>query len=200
VSVNNRIAAFNGTTGITLADSGATVANIDPRGKQSIWVPAGAWTLGAAPVPSAGVVAPGGTLGAQIKTIDFDTTTEEYAYFSLLMPKSWNVSTFTFQAIWSHAATVTNFGVLYAVAASDTDSLALASGTAQRVTDTGGTTNVQYITAESAAITPSNTPVAGDTITFRVNRVPADAADTLAIDMRLHGVMIYYTTNAPTDV
>jgi hypothetical protein len=30
-------------------------------------------------------------------------------------------------------------------------------------------------------------------------RVPADASDTMAIDARLHGVVLYLTTDAGTD-
>ena len=39
----------------------------------------------------------------------------------------------------------------------------------------------------------------GDTIFFRVYRKAADAADTLAIVARLHGVDLFITTNAEND-
>ena len=45
------------------------------------------------------------------KTLDYDTTTQEFAQFEIAMPKSWNNSTITFQPVWSHAATTTNFGL-----------------------------------------------------------------------------------------
>src|SRR4051812_8376771 len=48
-----------------------------------------------------------------IVTLDFDATTEEYAQFSIPMPKSWDEGTVTFKAVWSHAATTTNFGVVW---------------------------------------------------------------------------------------
>ena len=48
-----------------------------------------------------------------IVTLDFDTTTEEYAQFGVVMPKSWNEGTVTFKAHWSHASTTTNFGVAW---------------------------------------------------------------------------------------
>lgn len=137
-----------------------------------------------------------------IITLDFDPTTEEYAQFAIPMPKKWNNGTITARFRWSHAATTTNFGVvwgLHAVAVSDDDTIAVAYGTAQIVTDTGGTTNDLYVSAETSAITVAGTPAAGDTVFFRVYRKAADAADTMAIDARLHGVDVFITTNADTD-
>jgi hypothetical protein len=36
-------------------------------------------------------------------------------------------------------------------------------------------------------------------IFFRLSRVATDGADTLAVDARLHGIMLFITTNADTD-
>ena len=83
-----------------------------------------------------------------VRTLDFDTTTQEFAQFEIAMPKSWNNGTVTFQPVWSHASTTTNFGVVWAlqaVATSDDDALDVAFGTEQTSTDTGGTTNDRYI-------------------------------------------------------
>ena len=137
-----------------------------------------------------------------IISLDFDPTTEEYAQFAIPMPKKWNAGTITAEFRWSHAATTTNFGVVWglqAVAVSDDDTIATAFGTAQTVTDTGGTTNDLYISAETSAITVGGSPVKGDTVFFRVYRKAADAADTMAIDARLHSVTIFVTTDADTD-
>lgn len=137
-----------------------------------------------------------------IVTLDFDATTEEYAQFGIVMPKSWNESTVTFRAHWSHASTTTNFGVVWslqAVAVSDDDAIAVAFGAQQNVTDTGGTTNDLYTSAESSAITVGGTPAAEDMVFFRVFRKAADASDTMAIDARLHGITVYITTHADTD-
>lgn len=137
-----------------------------------------------------------------IVTLDFDATTEEYAQFALPMPKSWNEGTITAQFRWSHGATTVNFGTVWgiqAVAVSDDDAIAVAFGTAQTVTDTGGTTNDLYITAETGPITVGGSPAAGDTVFFRVYRKAADGADTLAIDARLHSVVLFITTDADTD-
>jgi len=137
-----------------------------------------------------------------IQTLDFDTTTQEYAQFSIQMPPSWNEGTVTFVPDWSHAATVTNFGVVWdlqAVAVSNDDAIAVAYGTAVTSTDTGGTTSDVYFGPESAAITVAGTPATSDMVFFRLSRVTGNASDTMAIDARLHGITLFITTAAGTD-
>ena len=137
-----------------------------------------------------------------IRSLDFDTNIVEYAQFSMTMPKSWNEGTVTWRPVWSHAATTVNFGVVFDLqgyAASDTDAIATAYGTAVSSFKTGGTTNALYVGPESTAITIAGTPAAEDTVFFRVARQPSSASDTLAIDARLHGLVLYITTDADTD-
>lgn len=137
-----------------------------------------------------------------IVSLDFDPVVTESAQFALVMPRKWNEGTVTFRAHWSHSIATTNFGVawlLQAVAIGDDDPIAATYGTAQRVTDTGGTTNDFYTTAESAVITIAGTPQPEDCVFFRIYRDPSDVADTLAIDARLLGITLYITTNADTD-
>ncbi len=171
-------------------------------GKQTVWIPAAAMI----PSASSGCASLATTAGASNQpdrsTLDFDPSTQEFAQFAIAMPKSWNEGTVTFDAIWSHASTATNFGVAWSlagVAISDDDTFAATFGTAVVATDTGGTTDDIYITAESSAVTIAGTPAALDLVQFRVARVPADGSDTLAVDARLHGVRVYLTTDAETD-
>jgi hypothetical protein len=137
-----------------------------------------------------------------IQTLDFDATTQEFAQFSIAMPKRWNLGTVAFAPVWSHAATTTNFGVVWqlqGLARSNDDAIATAYGTAQTSTDTGGTTNDLYVGPESSAITIAGTPAAEDVVFFRVARNPSDGSDTLAVDARLHGVILYFDTTAEND-
>lgn len=137
-----------------------------------------------------------------IVSIDFDPSTQEYAQFSIPMPESWDEGTVTFAPIWSHAATVTNFGVVFdlqAVAVSNDDAIATAFGTAQTSTDTGGTTDDLYVGPESSPITIAGSPTAGDTVFFRLSRVTGNGSDNLAVDARLHGIRLYMTTSSATD-
>ena len=181
-----------------LAVEGVIVKNV---GKETVWIPAGAMTSRTTNGAAAGT-AEMTTNKNMFKTLDFDTTTQEFAQFEIHFPKSWNLSTVTFQPVWSHAATATNFGVVWGlagVARSDDDAGDVAFGTAQTSTDTGGTTNDIYIGPECSAITIAGTPAAGDTVQFQINRTVSDASDTMAIDARLHGIRLFYTTNAATD-
>jgi hypothetical protein len=170
-------------------------------GRQTIWIPAVAMLSRTTNGPSAGSVETSSNK-IMLKTLDFDTTTQEFAQFQIRMPKGWDEGTVAFQAVWSHAATATNFGVVWgleAVAISDNDAGDAAFGTAQTSTDTGGTTNNIYISPESSAITIGGTPAELDWVVFQVKRAPADGNDTLAVDARLHGISLFITTNAATD-
>ncbi len=170
-------------------------------GTHTIYVPAAAMLSRTTNGAASGTVETT-TNKVMIRTLDFDTSTQEFAQFSIRMPKSWNEGTVTASFTWSHASTTTNFGVVWAlegVALSDGDALDAAFGTAQQVADTGGTTNTTYITAATSAITIAGSPAAEDWVVFQVKRVPADGSDTMAIDARLHGVTVYITTDAITD-
>lgn len=137
-----------------------------------------------------------------IITLDFDASAEEYAQFAIPMPKKWNLGTITAKFIWSHGSTTTNFAVIWglqAVAVSNDDTIAVAYGTAQTAIDTGGTTDDLYVSPETSAITIAGTPAAEDVVYFRVYRKAADGSDTLAVDARLIGVVLYITTSAETD-
>lgn len=197
-----------GTSGHFLKTNGAganpewAAAASGTSGKHAIYVAAGSMR----PSVTGGCAALAGIASAanqpDIVTLDFDTTTQEYAQFGVVMPKSWNEGTVTFRAHWSHAATTTNFGVVWdlqAVAVSDDDAIAVAFGTAQTSTDTGGTTNDVYTSPESSAITVAGTPAAEDMVFFRLSRVTGNGSDTMAIDARLHGITLYITTDAETD-
>lgn len=132
----------------------------------------------------------------------FDQSIQEYAQFSICLPKRWNIGGGTAIFEWSHAATTTNFGVVWNIqvlAFSDGDSLATSFSTATSVTDTGGATNTLYKSPESGFFSIFNSPAAADTLYFRISRDATNGADTLAIDARLHGVMLSFYTNAITD-
>ena len=188
-------------TAITNTDFTKNGVSIVPFGQQTIWIPAVAMytptTNGAA---AGSIELP--TNDVQLKTLDFDTTTQEFAQFAIQMPKSWDLSTLVARFVWSHASTTTNFGVAWQIQAyafADNTALDTAFGTAVVVTDTGGTTNNLYLSPETGNITVGGTPSPEEHVIFRVARVPANAGDTMAIDARLHGVRIHYTTNAASD-
>lgn len=190
---------FNGSADATAV--GTLSATARATGKQTIWVPASAMIPRITNGPSLGSLETA-TNRVNVSTLDFDPTTQEFAQFQVAMPKSWDEGTVTFEAIWYHPSTTTNFGVVWSIAGvalSDGNALDTAFGTAVLVTDTGGTTNTVYDSPESSAVTIGNTPAENDYVVFQVARNPAEAGDTLAVDARLLGVKVFYTTNAGND-
>lgn len=167
------------------------------QGRHTIWIPAGAMTPRTTNGAATGLVEMG-TNKNMFRTLDFDTSTQEFAQFEIHMPKSWNLGTVTFQPVMSHASGSGNIvWGLAGVARSDDDAGDVAFGTAQTSDKTIGTANDIYIGPESSAITIAGTPTAGDTVQFQINRTVA--SDNLGVDARLHGIRLFYTVNAATD-
>jgi hypothetical protein len=171
-------------------------------GRHSLWVPSDAMIPRVTNGPSIGVTETT-TNKINRRTLDFDKDTVEYVQLRIAMPKSWDEGTVTFQPVWTHAATATNFKVSWgvqAVAISDSEDGDAAFGTAQYSNDTGGSTGFVYIGPESAAITVSGTPQAEDVVVFQVLRKADDATnDTLAVDASLIGIRLYINTDSGSD-
>lgn len=152
--------------------------------------------------PSALTTVETATNKVNLKSLDFDGTTAEYAQFSFRAPKRWNEGTCTAIFVWAHPATTVNFGVTWkiqGIALSDNDAADAAFGTAIAVSDTGGVTNNIYLTAETAAMTLGGTPQEGDLLFFQVYRDPADASDTMAVDAKLLGVHLFWTADRSSE-
>ena len=139
-----------------------------------------------------------GTNDRDVWALDFDSATKEYAFWDFAMPSNWDAGTVTAIFHWFANDATTN-GVrwgLQAVANGDGEALDVAYGTAQEVTDNqASTANQCRISAATSAITVGGTPAAGDTITFRAYRDPANAGDTLAVDARLMKIVVLYGIN-----
>ena len=189
-----------GTGVIQAEDGGGTVAAVKIAGKETMWVPAsamyGATTNGA----DAQQVETTATR-PDMKVLDFDASTAEYAQFSVGFPKSWNAGTVTFQVYWTPATTNTGnciFG-LQGVSCGDSDTIDVAYGTAAEVTDAGiGTVEDQQITSESGAVTIA---AAGDgeQTYFQLYRDAADGSDTFTGDARVLGIRLFFTTDLAND-
>jgi hypothetical protein len=186
----------------TLARSAAGVVTIEGSvvkvaGTETIFIPAGAMVSRTTNGAAVGTVEMT-TNKNMFKTLDFDTTTQEFAQFFIRMPKSWDEGTVTFSPVLSHASGTGNavFG-LAGVALSSDDAGDVAFGTAQTSDTTVGTANDIYVGPASSAITIAGTPAAEDWVMFQVNRTVA--SDNLGVDARLHGITLYITTNAKND-
>jgi hypothetical protein len=173
----------------------------DVTGRHTIVIPAGAMTAATT----------SGATPAQIEettnkhnypVLDFDASADEYACFSIPMPKGWDEGTVLFRVWWQTSGAVTT-GVAWGLqGASMSDNVVIdtAYGTAVVVTDDGqGAANELLVSAESAAVTISGAPTEGDLSTFRIFRDVSDANDDLTQDARLIAVQLFYTTNASDD-
>ena len=168
-------------------------------GLETIWVPAAAMTPRTTNGAASGTTELT-TNDVMLRTLDFDTTTEEGAGFWVAFPKSWNLGTVTFAAHWTAASG--SGGVAWGLAAysfSDDDAMDQAVSGQQIVTDTLITANDMHVTSTSSAITIGGTPAVGDAVYFEVTREVANGSDTLGVDARLLGVRIFFTSNASTD-
>ena len=175
----------------------ANAATVLTVGTSTIWIPSvamyGATTNGASlsSVDS-------GTANVEYKVLDFDTTTQEFACFNIRFPKSWDEGTITFAPYWTAASgSGTVVFALQGVALSNDDALDTAYGTEQTSTDTLITAADVHVGPTSSAITIGGTPAEGDLVFFRMARNVAD--DTLGVDARLLGIVIFFTTNAEDD-
>jgi len=192
--------ATKGSGVIKAEDAGGTVAAVKIAGKETMWVPApamyGATTNGAAPAQAETTAT-----RPDLKVIDFDASTAEYAQFSVAFPKSWNAGTVTYQVYWTPATTNTGnciFG-LQGVSCGDDDTIDVAYGTGVEVTDAGiGVVEDQQITAESGAVTIT-AAAAGEQTYFQLYRDAADGSDTYTGDARVLGIRLFFTTDLAND-
>ena len=184
--------------GTGVLKSGTAAVKI--AGKESIWVPAQAMypnsTSGCADLAQVEL-----SNGPEIKTLDFDKDSDEFAQFAVAFPKSWNESTVTFQAFFT--ADSTNTGTtswaLNGVAIADDDSINTAFGTAVAPTAKAmsGTANDLAVTAESGAVTIAGSPSTDEEVFFQIQRDVSE--DTLTADAKLLGIKIFFTTDAAND-
>jgi hypothetical protein len=219
-SAVNEITYANAATGNgpTFTASGETNVdiNINPKGsgvlksgtaavkiagKETIWVPAAAM-YGATTNGAEAAQAETTATRPDLKVLDFDKDTDEFAQFSIAMPKSWNEGTITYQVYWTPGSTNTGdciFG-LQGVACADSDTIDVAYGTAVNVTDAGiGTVEDQQISSESGDVTIAGSPAAGEISYFQLFRDANAGGDTFTADARVIGIKIFYTTDAAND-
>ena len=189
-----------GTGVIQAEDSGGNVSAVKIAGKESIWVPANAMypntTNGCAAIAQTEL-----SNGPEIKTLDFDKDSDEFAQFAVAFPKSWNEGTVTFQAFFT--ADSTNTGTtawgLSGVAIADNDSCNTAFGTQVVATAKAhsGTANDLDVAAESGAVTIAGSPSTDEEVFFQISRDVS--ADDLTADAKLLGIKLFFTTDAAND-
>ena len=206
LDVNGQDIVSTSNGNINLAPNGSGVVQaggtaIQVAGKQTIWIPANSMT----PTTSNGcadITAVETTSGRpDMYVLDFDKDSDEHAQFSVAFPKSWNLGTVTFQVFWSGLAATT--GVtwsLQGVSMPDNSTIDVAYGTAITVDDDAqGAVEELLVSAESSAVTIAGTPADDDLCYFRIFRDVSAGNDDMAGDARLHGIKLFYTTDAKND-
>ena len=192
--------APNGTGIAKAVDAGDNTAAIKIAGKETMWIPASAMYGASTNGADAQQVETTATR-PDMKVLDFDASTAEYAQFSVAFPKSWAAGTVTYQVYWSPSSTNTGdciFG-LQGVSCGDDDTIDVAFGTGVEVTDAGiGTVEDQQITAESGAVTIT-AAAAGEQTYFQLYRDAADGSDTFTGDARVLGIRLFFTTDLAND-
>lgn len=189
------VATYDASAGTTKK----VALNLIGVGKQTIWVPAAAMTARTTNGAASGTTE-STTNKVMNKTLDFDTTTQEFAQFAVAFPKGWDEGTVTFIPYWTAASG--SGGVVFGlagVALSNDDAIDTAFGTAQTSTDTLITALDVHAGPESSAITIAGTPAEGDLTYFQVNRTVSDGSDTLGVDAKLIGIKLIYTINSTID-
>jgi hypothetical protein len=166
-----------------------------------MWVPASAM-YGATTNPADAQQVETTAVRPDMKVLDFDPDTDEFAQFSVAFPKSWNEGTVTYQVYWTPSNTDTGdciFG-LQGVAIGDGDTIDVAYGTAVDVTDAGiGTIEDQQVSAVSSAITIAGSPAVDQQTYFQLYRDANAGGDTFTGDARVLGIKIFFTTDAAND-
>ena len=192
--------------GTAVTSTGAELNKLDgagtlkEAGKETIWIPAVAMypntTNGCAALAQVEL-----SNGPEIKTLDFDKDSDEFAQFAVAFPKSWNEGTVTFQAFFT--ADSTNTGTtawgLSGVSLADNDSCNTAFGTQVVATAKAhsGTANELNVTAESGAVTIAGSPSTDEQVFFQISRDVS--ADDLTADSKLLGIKLFFTTDAKND-
>lgn len=193
--------AYGGTGGTTQATARQGIGALG-QGKQVL----GCWTA-AAITPritngcSGAIPQESTTYKVMLKACGFNATTTQYGQFSFKAPAGLSEGTFTAKFVWKEAASATAHGCVWGIqmlALSDGETIDTDFGTAVTVTDTGSSGTILH-TAETGAITPSNTWAAGDEIIVQVYRDAANGSDTLDVDAQLIEVVIYATYAADVE-
>ena len=190
----------NGKIANSTIATGKLAFTAKEAGKESIWVPANAMY----PNTTNGCAALAQTElgnGPELKTLDFDKDSDEFAQFAVAFPKSWNEGTITYQAFFTANSTNTGDVVwtLAGTALADNGSLNTAFGTAVATTGKAhsGTANDLDVTAESGAVTIAGSPSTDEYVFFEIKRDVSE--DSLTADAKLLGVKLFFTTDAGND-
>ena len=196
--INEDVVVTSTATELNKLDGAGTLKQ---AGLETIWIPSSAM-YGATTNPADAQQVETTAVRPDMKVLDFDAATDEFAQFSVAFPKSWNEGTVTYQVFWTPSSTNTGdciFG-LQGVSCGDSDTIDVAYGTAVTVTDAGiGTIEDQQVSSVSSAVTIAGSPAVDQQTYFQLYRDANAGGDTFSADARVLGIKIFYTTDAAND-
>jgi hypothetical protein len=168
-------------------------------GKKTMWIPSSAMSPTSANGCSNLTTVATSANQPDMTVLDFAVGQDEFAQFSVAFPKSWNEGTVTYQVFWSGIAATSNCAwTLQGVAIPNNTSIDVAYGTAIVVTDAAqGAVEELNVSAESGAITIGGGPAVDELCYFRIGRDVSGG--NMNGDARLHGIKLFYTTDAVND-
>lgn len=126
-------------------------------------------------------------------TLDFDASSDEFAFCNIQMPDSWDAGVIQFRVVWSNAgggSAETVDWTLQGRSFADDDAIDQANGTAVTVTDTWIAQNDIHISSWSSDVTLGGTPAAGELVHLEIGRDVS--GDNLTGDAQLIAVQIRY--------
>lgn len=136
-----------------------------------------------------------------VTSLDFDQTTAEHAQLRHVFGEVAQTGNVSLQFMWSHASGGSSFGVAWVVKGvniADDGTIDVAFGPVQTAHDTGGTANDHH-TSPKTGYVKFTSAAALDRIVLDVSRDPTDPADTLDLDARLEGILVWYWKDKPLD-
>ena len=188
----------------TLSSNAQTQLNTKLQvGQFSMWVPAEAISPQAtAPCGSLTTTANANATQPDFRTLAFDKATDEFAQFSIAMPKMWNEGAVSFTFYWTHAGSAGTevYWTIAGVAVSNDEVIGGTSfGTAVTYVDTSLSAKDLHIVSSDTTLTIANSPAVGDICYFQISRDANHAQDNFDGDALLIGVKMKYTVDGLND-
>ena len=191
------VVTFTAGDALAAADLNANFGNLDylnAKINEQIQIGAGSMVPAASSGASPGEFTPSGQ--RTYPCMDFIDGSVTYSVVSFALPSDYDGGTLTAKFYWTANSTSTNSVVwrISGVAIGDGETLDVAPGTAQAVTDANkSTAYFLSITDATSALTLAGTPAAGELVRFAISRDPTNDSDTLAATARLLSVVLTYT-------
>jgi len=188
----------------TLSSNAQTQLNTKLQvGNFSMWIPAEAISPQSAnPCGSLTTTANANANQPDFRTLAFDKSTDEFAQFSIAMPKMWNEGTVLFTFYWTHAGSAGN-DVIWTIAgtsvSNDEAIGAVVFGTAVSYQDTALAGKDLHIISSDTALTIAGSPAVGDVCFFQISRDANATNDDFDGDALLMGVKMTYTVDGLND-